>query len=288
MASKASSISSELKRSVPLNSRCSRKCEIPACCSSSSREPTRTQNPSATERTEGMASVTTRTPESRVVIRCGSVKALVSVSAPTAVAAIAPTASPAVPAPAPPAPPAAPPPPPAAAAAPASATAPATAGADLGQLLDGLAGHIGILGQAQSDPASLAVDLDHLDLDLVAPAEHVLDGVHPLAGLHVRDVQQAVGALGQLDEGAEGGGLDHLAVELVSDLDLLGHRPNPVDQSVALLAGLRVDADGAVVVDVNLRVELLGQPADRLAALADDRADLLGVDLDRHDPRRMR
>src|SRR4051812_43691879 len=257
MASKASSISSELKRSVPLNSRCSRKCEIPACCSDSSREPTRTQNPSATERTEDTASVTTRTPESRVVILCGSVRALVAVSAaPAAIAAVATAASTAIPATA-------------ASVTAASASASTATGADLGQLLHGLAGHVGVLRQAQPDPAPLAVDLDHLDLDLVTAAEHVLDRVHPLAGLHVRDVQQAVGALGQLHERAEGGGLDHLAVELVADLDLLGHRADPVDQGVALLAGLGVDPDGAVVVDVDLGVELLGQRPDGLAALAD-------------------
>ena len=67
MASKVSSISSELKRSVPLNSRCSRKCDSPACAGVSSRDPVRTQKPSATERTPGTRSVTTRTPESRVV-----------------------------------------------------------------------------------------------------------------------------------------------------------------------------------------------------------------------------
>ena len=50
-------------------------------------------------------------------------------------------------------------------------------------------------------------------------------------------------------------------------------------------AGLRVDEDVAVVVDVDLRVELLAQAADRLAALADEQADLVGVDLDRRDPR---
>ena len=69
--SKASSISRELKRSVPLNSRCSRKCEMPACSVPSSREPARIQNPSAIERTEGIASVATRRPESSVVIRAG-------------------------------------------------------------------------------------------------------------------------------------------------------------------------------------------------------------------------
>ena len=41
---------------------------MPACSWPSSREPARIQNPSAIERTEGIASVTTRTPESSVVI----------------------------------------------------------------------------------------------------------------------------------------------------------------------------------------------------------------------------
>ena len=109
----------------------------------------------------------------------------------------------------------------------------------------------------------------------------------PLAGRDVGDVQQAVRALGELDERAEGGGLHHLAVELVADLDLLGHRADAVGERVALVARLGVDADGAVVVDVDLRVELLRQRPDRLAALADDRADLLGVDLDLGDPRRV-
>ena len=110
----------------------------------------------------------------------------------------------------------------------------------------------------------------------------------PLAGRDVRDVQQAVGALRELDEGAERGGLDDLAGELVADLDLLGHLADAVDQRVALLAGLGVDADGAVVVDVDLGLELLRQRPDRLAALADHRADLLGVDLDLRDARRVR
>ncbi len=72
IASNASSISRELKRSVPLKSMCSRKCEMPACSTPSSREPARIHSPSAIERTEGIASVTTRTPESSVVSRAGS------------------------------------------------------------------------------------------------------------------------------------------------------------------------------------------------------------------------
>ncbi len=44
----------------------------------------------------------------------------------------------------------------------------------------------------------------------------------------------------------------------------------------------------AVVVDVDLRAGLVLDAADRLAAWADDRADLLLVDLDRLDARRVR
>ncbi len=61
--SKRSEISIAEYRSVPLNSRCSRKCETPAWAGVSLRDPVRTHNPSATDRTEGTSSVTTRTPE---------------------------------------------------------------------------------------------------------------------------------------------------------------------------------------------------------------------------------
>ncbi len=45
----------------------------------------------------------------------------------------------------------------------------------------------------------------------------------------------------------------------------------------------RVDEHLALVVDVDLRFELLGEPANRFAALADQHADLRRVDLDRLD-----
>ena len=85
------------------------------------------------------------------------------------------------------------------------------AGADAASSSGALARDVGVVGEPQADPAALLVDLDHGDVDLVALVEDVLDRVDPLARLHVGDVQQAVGALGQLDEGAEGGRLDDLA-----------------------------------------------------------------------------
>src|SRR3954451_24746218 len=154
-----------------------------------------------------------------------------------------------------------------------SAVAALVAGADRSQLIGCLASDVGVVRQAQADSAALLVDLDHAHVDLVAAVEHGLDRLGPLAGLDVRDVQQAVGALGELDERAERRRLDDLAVELVADLDLLGHRPDPIDQGVGLSAGRRVDQDGAVLLHVDLRLELVGEGANRLAALADDHPD---------------
>src|SRR5690606_19202343 len=84
----------------------------------------------------------------------------------------------------------------AAAVAAAAATAAAhrrVAGAELRELLGRLALDGRVVREAQADPAALAIDLDDRDVDLVARAEDVLDRVHALARLHVRDVKQAVG-----------------------------------------------------------------------------------------------
>src|SRR5215212_482651 len=150
---------------------CSRKCERPASASVSPRDPAPTKKPRAADRTEGMTSVTIRSPERSSVRRCSGtgagpgrlgavrvpVRARAAVAAPVAVA------------------------PAAAAVAAVAAPAPA-AGADRGELLDGLAGDLRVLGEPQADPAALAVHLDHADLDLVALVEHLLDRGRPLAG----------------------------------------------------------------------------------------------------------
>src|SRR5262249_7430812 len=108
------------------------------------------------------------------------------------------------------------------------ASAAAVAGPDRGQFLGAFAGHRPVVGESESDPPSLAIHLDHGAVDLVAGAQHVVDRVDPLPRFHVGDVEQAVGALDQLDEGAEGGRLhDFGAVVAVADLGLLGHRLDP-------------------------------------------------------------
>src|SRR5687768_17433597 len=61
----------------------------------------------------------------------------------------------------------------------------------------GVGGGLVLLGQLEGD-AVLAVDLHHLDEQLVADVDDVLDGPHPLPLLaEARDVQQPVLARGE-------------------------------------------------------------------------------------------
>ena len=72
MPSKIWSISTDSKRAVPRNSMCSIRWLEPGLGLRLAGDPVPIQKPSATERTLGMRSVTTRTPESSSVIRCSS------------------------------------------------------------------------------------------------------------------------------------------------------------------------------------------------------------------------
>ncbi len=143
------------------------------------------------------------------------------------------------------------------------------------------------LERPETDAVARLVDLDDLDRDGVATADHVFDLVDALAVAELGDVDEAVDALLQLDERAEVGRLDHLAGDDVADLDVLGHRQDALGDGLAGLHVGRGDVDGAVVLDVDLDAELLAETLDGLAALADDEADLVGVDLDREDARRV-
>src|ERR1019366_1523697 len=118
-------------------------------------------------------------------------------------------------------------------------------------------------------------DLDDLDCDRVAAAHDVVDLVDPLAAAELGDVDQSVDALLELDKGAEVGRLDHLAGDDVADLDVLAHRDDALGDRLACLHVGGGDVDRAVVFDVDLHAELLAEPLDGLAALADDEADLV-------------
>jgi hypothetical protein len=93
-------------------------------------------------------------------------------------------------------------------------------------------------------------------------------------------VAHAVGARGDLDEGAEVLGGDDLAVVDGAGLDLFadgGDLGLGVLDLEAVGAG---DDDGAVVLDVDADAVLVLEGADGLAARADELADLLGVDVE--------
>src|SRR4051794_8055828 len=134
--------------------------------------------------------------------------------------------------------------------------------------------------QLEADAPTRLVDLLHDDIDDIAARHHVLD-VPDAAGAHVRNVEQSVGALLQLDERAELRRLHDLAGVGVPHLRLLRQALDRGDRSRGLLAVGRVDEDRAVLLDVDLHLVVGLEAADRLAALADDHADLLGIDLDR-------
>jgi hypothetical protein len=74
-ASIASAIWRADRDDVPLNTRCSRKCEAPASAAGSSRPPTPTQTPSDTDRASGIRSVTMRMPLASRLWRISSVAA---------------------------------------------------------------------------------------------------------------------------------------------------------------------------------------------------------------------
>src|SRR2546427_21193 len=84
--------------------------------------------------------------------------------------------------------------------------------------------------QAEADALALPVDVEHLDLDLLADV-HQLGGMGDAAVAHVGDVEQAVHAA-QVDERAEVGDVLHDAFADLTDLQLL-------HQDVALGLALR-------------------------------------------------
>jgi hypothetical protein len=81
-------------------------------------------------------------------------------------------------------------------------------------------------------------------------------------------------------------GLYHATGEHVADLDLLGHGLDAVHDAFGGFLVGGADEDRAVFLDVDVGAELVGHAADGLATLADDEADLVGVDLDAEDARR--
>src|SRR6185295_17026586 len=133
---------------------------------------------------------------------------------------------------------------------------------------------------------SFAVDADDLDEDHVALVDHVLDALDPMR-LELRDVDQAVFAGRDLDEGAERHhATDRTRVD-APDLRIFGDAPDDLPGAVAVGAAEGRDADLARILDVDLRTRLGADLLDHLAAGSDDLANLVGVDHHDVDPRRV-
>ena len=96
----------------------------------------------------------------------------------------------------------------------------------------------------------------------------------------------------EFDEGAEFFDAGDATVVELAHFDLGAATAEGVDFLHGAVHGVGVvrineDLAGVVFGDVDLRAGGLGDAADGLAARADEQADLLGVDLHRHDPRRV-
>jgi hypothetical protein len=77
---------------------------------------------------------------------------------------------------------------------------------------------LSICFKPERDAARVRIDPEHHRLDHVADVEQLRRVLDPLAPGHLRDVDQALDPLGQLDERAEAGDPHHLALDHVADL----------------------------------------------------------------------
>ena len=141
---------------------------------------------------------------------------------------------------------------------------------------------LGLIQTVERDLTAI-VDLDDDDLDLVAHVKDILDLLHAALG-DAGDVQQAVLAGQQVDEGAEGWmettrpvysspGSGTLMMSLMRSTAWSTDSPVPADK------------DGAVLLDVDRGTGLVLDAADDLTTRTDNVADLVGRNLDGDDAR---
>src|SRR5947208_11426153 len=231
-------MSRALRVGVPLNTRCSRKWDEPAICGGSSREPAATQMPRVTDRTPGMRSVTTRSPDSNSVRtisagpRRGDDRAFRAVgerAVPRRTGRLAVSVLPVA---------AVPPAIPVARPTPDPSVTVAGAVAALASLESAVAllawpptlRRVPSLAHGlQGDPSPVRFDVLDLDRELVALLDGLLDAVQAPAPAELRDVHQTVGAREDVHERSEVRGLHHGSFVALADLghpgvdDLLDH-----------------------------------------------------------------
>src|SRR5699024_2934070 len=153
----------------------------------------------------------------------------------------------------------------------------------------GIAGLRLVLDHGEGDLAA-GVDLADLHLDLLTDLGDILDVVDPLAVVQLPqlgDVEQAVLARGERDEGAEGDHAHDGAEVALADLG--EHRVGGGGQRGAGRLGRGAvggaDVHGAVVLDGDVGTGVVLDLVDHLALAAEDRTDLVDRDGDREDAR---
>src|SRR6185295_384684 len=134
---------------------------------------------------------------------------------------------------------------------------------------------------------SLAVDPDHLYQNRVALVDDVLDALDA-PFLQLRDVDEAVLAGRDLDEGAKRHHPPDRALVDAADLRVLGDGPNDLPGSIAVGTAEGRDPNLSRVLDVDLGPGLGADLLDHLAARSDHFADLVGIDHHDVDPRSVR
>ena len=130
---------------------------------------------------------------------------------------------------------------------------------------------------------AVALDGEHLDQDLIALAELVLDFLDAML-CDLGDVEEPVGAWEDLDERAELGESHDLAevgLTYFRDSRDVGDHLDGAGETIGVGRGY---IDPARVVDIDLDSSGIDDAADDLTAGSDEVADLVGGDLDGVDP----
>ena len=123
------------------------------------------------------------------------------------------------------------------------------------------------------------IDADNFDVDHVADFDDVFGAFDAEVG-ELTDVAHAVFAWQDFDECAEFFDVHHGAVVGLADGEFLRHAFDDLLGAGHAVGVVRVDADAAVVVDVDVASGLGNDGFDVLSAGADDEADFVGVDFD--------
>ena len=141
-------------------------------------------------------------------------------------------------------------------------------------------------GFARKFHAAFVVDADAFDPDHVANFDDVFGPFHAKIR-QLGDVDEAVLARENFDERAEFFHRDDAALIGLADLDFARHAADDFLRARHAFAAGRVNVHRAVVFDVNFSAGFGDDALDGLAAGPDERADLLRIDFDRLDPRRV-